>query len=142
MTAKAALIALIQALATEPSKVGTIATQTALTITSWRKDHARLVGSRGETIYAIKKIGEYIGLHVTLTEPEADVHATAPESFDPRAILAALHTGAREPEARIDGKTTLTVRNSQLPPDFTRAIPLVFHKAGKARGEQWEVRYE
>lgn len=141
MTPKTALISLIQALATVPSKVGIITTGTQLTVTAWRNDHARIVGNRGETIYAIKKIGEHIGLQVHLTEPEPDIHATAPQDFEPRAILAALHAGARELAVRIDGDASLTVHNSQLPPSFTRAIPLVFHKAGKARGENWNVEY-
>ena len=145
MTPKTALISLIQALATVPSKVGIISTGTQLTVTAWNNehahDHARIVGNRGETIYAIKKIGEHIGIHVHLTEPEPDIHATAPQDFEPRAILAALHAGARELSLRIDGDASLTVHNSQLPPSFTRAISLVFHKAGKARRENWNVEY-
>lgn len=136
------LLLIIQALATEPSKVGARIDGSTMTVTAWKKDHPRLVGTKGDTIYALKKIAEHTGTRLTLTEPEIDLTPVrVPAKFSPRAILDGLHAAAGAHGITTEGTTDMTVRNCQLPPDFIRAVSIVFYKAGKARGEHWEVTY-
>lgn len=133
---------LIQALSTNPAKVAATATDTGITVTAWKNDHPRIVGSKGNTIYAIKKIGEHIGVRVVLTEPEPDIHGVkAPAKFNPRAILDGLHKAAGAAGLTTEGDTIITVRNCQLSPDFLRAVGIAFFNAGKAQNERWEVIY-
>jgi predicted RNA-binding protein YlqC (UPF0109 family) len=142
------LIALMKALLSEPEKLVTEAKGSSLAVQTWKQDHARLVGKGGETIYALRKIGEYLGVRLTLKDPEHQIQALvtpAPE-FDAVAMVKQLHAAAgdtAEVEADdIEGMTAVAVRGSELAPDFARAVTLICRKIGTITKRPIEIVYE
>lgn len=141
------LIALIKALISEPEKLVTESKGHSLEVSTWRQDHARLVGKGGETIYALRKIGEYIGCRLTLNDPEHDINAPVKPSqpFDALAIVKALHAAASD-DAKVEKEgdemgTDIYVIGSIVPPDFARAVALICRKIGTITKHPIEVTY-
>lgn len=142
------LVALMRALIAEPEKLVAQSSGTSLAVYTWRQDHARLVGKGGETIYALRKIGEYIGVRLTLNDPEHDIDAEVKPSpvFDALAMVKALHEAAKD-EAEVEtdemeGMTMIVVKGSILPPDFARAVALICRKIGTITKRPIEIVYE
>lgn len=143
------LLRLMKALISEPEKlVPSRDDARDLTVHTWAKDHARLVGKGGETIYALRKLGEYMGLRLTLADPLHDIDAAVkprPE-FEALETVKALHAAAGDKahieRDEIEGMTMIAVTATGLQPDFCRAVTLLFRKIGTISKHPIEVVYE
>lgn len=139
---------LMKALIAEPEKLVAEADGPRLEVFTWRQDHARLVGKGGETIYALQKIGEYLGVRVVLKDPEHDIQAAVKprDEFNALEVVKALHAAANDEATveadEIEGMTALAVKNSIIPPDFARAVTLICRKIGTITKRPIEILYE
>lgn len=138
----------MKGLLSEPEKLIADAQGSSITVQTWKQDHARLVGKGGETIYALRKIGEYLGVRLTLKDPEQDITAPVKPSpeFDAAETVRQLHAAAGDsPEVEasdLEGMTAVAVKGSQLAPDFARAVALICRKIGTITKKHIEVVYE
>lgn len=143
------LLGLMKSLISEPAKIAIESeSPRSLTVFTWQKDHARLVGRGGETIYALRKLAEFIGIRLTLKEPVPEIEAPAEErDFKVAETVKSFHEAAGDPDIELEelsaeGMTEIKIRGSLLTPDFARAMTLVCRKIGTITKRPIEIMYE